>query len=61
MKMDNKEMKRLRIINGMTQTDMAEFIGVSMNTYVNWELGLNAPSELNEYRIEQAIKKLKEK
>ena len=59
--MDNKELKRLRIINGMTQTDMAEFIGVSMNTYVNWELGLNEPSELNEYKIEQAIKKLKEK
>lgn len=59
--MDKEKLKRIRIINGMTQTEMSEFIGVSMNTYVNWELGVNAPSELNEYRIEQAIKKLKER
>lgn len=59
--MDNKELKRLRITSGMTQATMAEFIGVSMNTYVNWELGLNEPSELNEYKIEQAVKRLKVK
>jgi DNA-binding XRE family transcriptional regulator len=59
--MDKEKLKRTRIINGMTQTEMSEFIGVSMNTYVNWELGINGPSELNEYKIEQAFKKLKEK
>lgn len=59
--MDRKELKRMRIINGMTQTEMSELIGVSMNTYVNWELGANGPSEINEYRIEQAFKTLREK
>jgi DNA-binding XRE family transcriptional regulator len=59
--MDKEKLKRTRIINGMTQTEMSEFIGVSMNTYVNWELGINGPSALNEYKIEQAFKKLKEK
>lgn len=59
--MDNKELKQLRVSNGMTQTEMAKFIGVSMNTYVNWELDLNSPSALSGYKIEQAIEKLREK
>lgn len=57
--MDNKEMRLLRIVNGYTQLEMASLIGVSLNTYRNWEMGANNPSEINEYRLEQAFKKLK--
>ena len=59
--MDKEKLKRARVVNGMTQAEMSEFIGVSINTYINWELGVNGPSALNEYKIEQAFKKLKEK
>lgn len=57
--MDNKEMRRLRVVKGYTQLKMASLIGVSLNTYRNWEMGANNPSGLNEYRLEQAFKKLK--
>lgn len=59
--MDKEKLKRVRIVNGMTQDEMAKFIGVSVNTYINWEIGVNGPSDLNEYRIEQAFKALREK
>jgi DNA-binding XRE family transcriptional regulator len=59
--MYTSKIREVRIKNGLTQRKMAKLIGVSINTYVNWESESSEPSEINRYRIEQAIKKLKEK
>ena len=59
--MDNTEMRKLRVIKGYTQLKMASLIGVSLNTYRNWELGANNPSEINEIKLERILKDIKEK
>jgi DNA-binding XRE family transcriptional regulator len=61
MNMDNTEMRKLRVIKGYTQLKMASLIGVSLNTYRNWELGANNPSEINEIKLERILKDIKEK
>lgn len=57
--MTKEQIKRTRVINGMTQIEMAELIGVSINTYIKWETGFNNPSDLSLYKIEKAFEKLK--
>lgn len=57
--MNKETIKRTRIINGKTQSEMAKLIGVSINTYIKWETGFNNPSDLSLYKIEQAFSKLK--
>jgi DNA-binding XRE family transcriptional regulator len=59
--MYTSKIREVRIKNGLTQRKMAKLIGVSINTYVNWESESSEPSEINRYKIEQAFKKLKEK
>lgn len=59
--MYTSKIREVRIKNGLTQRKMAKLIGVSINTYVNWESDSSEPSEINRYKIEQAFKKLKEK
>lgn len=56
--MTKEQIKRTRVINGMTQIEMAKFIGVSINTYIKWETGFNNPSDLSSYKIEKAFEKL---
>lgn len=56
--MTKEQIKRTRVINGMTQIEMAKFIGVSINTYIKWETGFNNPSDLSLYKIEKAFEKL---
>ena len=59
--MERTKTRKVRIENGLTQREMAKLIGVSINTYINWENDSSNPSEINRYKIEQAFKKLKEK
>ncbi len=42
--MGPKRIKSIRNIYGMTQVMFAEYIGVSYNTYRNWEIGHRNPS-----------------
>lgn len=56
--MYTSKIREVRIKNGLTQRKMAKLIGVSINTYVNWESDSSEPSEINRYKIEQAFKKL---
>ena len=39
-----RQLKMIRLQKGLSQTGMAERIGVSLNTYCSWENGKWAPS-----------------
>lgn len=40
------------------QIEMAIIIGVTANTYRNWELGANLPSEENLVKLEQKLSQM---
>ena len=40
-----KELREYRLKKGLTQLEMAKILGVTVNTYRNWEQGANYPSE----------------
>lgn len=42
--MDGKRLKKLRIANGMTQTDLAEKLNITYQTVGNWEQNVSLPS-----------------
>ena len=53
------EVKALRLNNKLTQLEMAIRTGVTLNTYRNWELGANEPSEENLVKLKQIFNNLK--
>ena len=56
--LDIKKMKETRIAKGLSQIEMAIIIGVTANTYRNWELGANLPSEENLVKLEQKLSQM---
>ena len=42
--MDNEEMKRIRGIRGITQSEAAKYVGVSRQAFSNYERGQRVPS-----------------
>lgn len=51
------ELIKYRKENKKTLMDMASEIGVSMNTYILWERGINAPNEENQAKIDKLLGK----
>lgn len=52
--------KRRRKALGLTQKELAERIGMSLNQYAGYELGNTRPKEDTRARIERALKRLEE-
>ena len=48
-----RELKKIRIRAGLTQKDMAEIIGVPMNTYKSWEYGTALPNFENREKVQE--------
>jgi transcriptional regulator with XRE-family HTH domain len=53
--MDTKNLKKLRISKRLTQLEMAKDIGVTLNTYRNWESGANQPSDINLEKLKEVL------
>lgn len=47
--------KELRISKGLTQTDVAKTVGVSLTAYQIWERGVGKPSPDNLKKLEKAL------
>ncbi len=54
------ELKEVRRELGLTQKGLAEELGVSLPTVVNWELGKSTPRGKNRLKLEAFIDKLNE-
>ena len=52
-----KNLKQDRLEKGLSQIELAILIGVTANTYRNWEYGANEPSEDNMIKLEEILKK----
>lgn len=52
---NKEELKELRIKKGLTQVEMAILIGVTGNTYRNWETGANLPSDENFEKLKEVL------
>lgn len=50
-----EKMKEERLKRGLTQIEIARQIGVTGNTYRNWELGANLPSEENLEKLNEVL------
>ena len=46
-----KDLKKRREEKGLTQIDIAKYIGVSINTYAKWENGTSEPKEENMIKL----------
>lgn len=51
--MDN--LRELRKQKKLSQIEIAKLIGVSANTYRNWEYGANDPSEENMDKLKEVL------
>lgn len=51
--MDN--LKELRKQKKLSQIEIAKLIGVTANTYRNWEYGANDPSEENMEKLKEVL------
>jgi len=45
----------LRKLLGLSQFEIAKELGVSINTYINWERGVMNPNEENQHKIDKLI------
>lgn len=45
--------KRMRVKTGLTQTQLAEMIGVTSRQVANWEAGNSLPNDANKMRLEK--------
>lgn len=54
--MDIKRLREIRESKGLTQVEMANLVGVSLNGYVRWEQGANKPNEENLKKLKKALK-----
>ena len=53
--MDLTQLKKIRQEMNLFQLDMAKKVGVTLNTYRNWELGANEPSEENMEKLKKVL------
>ena len=51
-----EEIKNLRRQQKLTQQQLADLVGVSRTTVINWEMGKNIPDSQNVFNIAQALK-----
>ena len=54
--MDFSKLKEYRLSNGMTQTDIAIAVGVSLTAYQLWERGAATPTPENLQRLLEVLK-----
>lgn len=45
--------RRMRVKTGLTQTQLAEMIGVTSRQVANWEAGNSLPNDANKMRLEK--------
>ena len=50
-------LKEKRIKRNLSQIEIAKLIGVTANTYRNWEYGANEPSEENMKKLKEVLEK----
>ena len=50
-----ENLKEMRENKGLSQIEVAKLIGVSANTYRNWEYGANYPSEENMKKLKEVL------
>ena len=50
-----EKLREQRIKKGLTQIEIARLIGVTGNTYRNWELGANLPNEENMDKLKKVL------
>jgi len=48
-------LKEIRIAKGMTQTQVAAAVGVSLTAYLLWERGVGKPNEENRKKLYQVL------
>ena len=46
-------LKDYRVKHNLSQVNMAQILGVSINSYVNWERGVMCPNEENQAKIDK--------
>jgi transcriptional regulator with XRE-family HTH domain len=51
-------LKDFRKMYGITQMDMCELIGVSLNAYILWERGISTPNPENQEKIDKVIARI---
>jgi transcriptional regulator with XRE-family HTH domain len=50
-----ENLKKARKEKNMTQVEVAKLVGVTANTYRNWEYGANAPSDENLEKLKEIL------
>ena len=50
-----KNLKEERIKRNLSQIEIAKLVGVTANTYRNWEYGANEPSEENMKKLKEVL------
>lgn len=48
---DNKLLQKLRVMNGMTQNDLANKFNINLQTLIKWENGYTKPRLFDTYRL----------
>jgi len=56
---DITKLKELRNEKKLTQLDLAKLVGVTLNTYANWEKGANEPNEDNMKKLIEILEEVK--
>lgn len=56
-----KELKLWRLSHGLSKRALAKLLGVSVPTLTRWEEGLVDPHDYNLYRLEELLRKEREK
>jgi len=57
--MDINNLKELRNKRDLTQLQLAKLVGVTLNTYANWEKGANEPNEDNMKTLIEILEEVK--
>lgn len=50
------DLKSARLEKGLTQTDVAIKVGVSLTTYRLWEVGVAKPKPIHEEKLKEVLK-----
>lgn len=50
-----KDLRDRRLKKGYSQIEIAKLVGVTANTYRNWEYGANEPSEENLEKLKEVL------
>jgi transcriptional regulator with XRE-family HTH domain len=49
------DLKKIRLEQGMTQTQVAAAVGVSLTAYLLWERGVGKPTEENKEKLYKTL------